>query len=62
MNPVLKAGIVALAIFLGLLIALGMIAEPRPAFSQAVTPVVGTPVCWGPACQDDFSFLPTVLR
>lgn len=62
MNPELRAWVVVLLIVLGMLLALGLATDPRPAFSQDITPVVGEPVCEGPACLSDFSFLPTVLR
>ncbi len=62
MNPALKAGVLVLLIVLGVLLALGLVMEPHPAFSQDITPVIGEPVCTGPACLSDFSFLPIVLR
>lgn len=56
MNKHLKAVLVTFVIVLGILLAIGLVTEPRSAFGQ----VIGEPWCYNQGCF--FTALTTILR
>lgn len=57
MNKHLKTVLVTFVIVLGILLAIGLVTEPRSAFGQ----VIGEPWCYNQGCHP-VAYLATILR
>lgn len=62
MKVTLEFTVLVLVVLVAILLALGLMTKPPVASGLQITPVVGEPVCEGPACLLPEAYLTSILN